>query len=208
MRTLRELTGMPVVSGGKRIGRVIQGALSRDLRRLDGIWISAGPRGSRYIPSESLEMLGRVAVMADGAGQRQRVNAKPLFTRAVSTDGRRLGAITGAEIDEITFAVTALELSAGVWDDLMFKRSRVTRYTVNRESGEVVIDIANDNEEARTDEERHVEGPDHGHADRRIGGDDIRRDELADGEAVEPQGEADGQLDLRPGGGHREEAVI
>ena len=207
MRRLRALTGMPVVLGGRRVGRVILGELSEDLTRLDGVWISAGLKGARYIPSESLEMLGRVAVVTDGIGQRRRMTAKPLLIRAVSTDGRRLGAITGAEIDEISFAVNALELSAGVWDDLAHGRRRVTRYTVNRESGEVVIDTAG-NEEARTDEERHDEGIDHGHADRRIGGDDIRRDELADGEAVEPQGEADGQLDLRPGGGHREEAVI
>lgn len=207
MRRLRALTGMPVVLGGRRIGRVILGELSEDLTRLDGVWISAGLKGSRYIPSESLEMLGRVAVVADGAGRRRRMAARPLLMRAVSTDGRRLGAITGAEIDEISFAVTALELSAGVWDDLIQKRRRVTRYTVNRESGEVVIDTAG-NEEARTDEERHDEGIGHGHADRRIGGDDLRRDELADRTAVEPEGQADGQLDIGPGGGYREEAVV
>ena len=206
MRRLRALTGMPVVMGGRRIGRVILGELSDDLTRLDGVWISAGLKGSRYIPSESLEMLGRVAVMADGAGKRRHMTTRPLLMRAVSTDGRRLGAVTGAEIDEITFAVTALELSAGVWDDLARKRQRITRYTVNRESGEVVIDVAN-NEEARTDEERHDEGLDHGHADRRIGGDDLRRDELADGATVEPEGEADGQLDIGSGGGYREKAV-
>ena len=186
MRRLRALTGMPVVLGGRRVGRVILGELSEDLTRLDGVWICAGLKGSRYIPSESLEMLGRVAVVVESTGQRRRMTARPLLIRAVSTDGRRLGAITGAEIDEISFAVNALELSAGVWDDLAHGRRRVTRYTVNRESGEVVIDTAGDDEGARSYEERHDEGIDHGHADRWISGDNIRRDELADGKAVEP----------------------
>ena len=81
MRRLRALTGMPVVLGGRRVGRVILGELSEDLTRLDGVWISAGLKGSRYIPSESLEMLGRVAVVADSAGRRRRMAARHVKLR-------------------------------------------------------------------------------------------------------------------------------
>lgn len=187
---------MPVVCGKRRLGRLLRAELTEDLRRLEGVWISAGLRGTRFIPSEELGLLGEVAVVAEGVGARRRMRSKPLFMRALSTDGRRLGAVTGAEVDEVSFAVTALELSAGVWDDLARPRRRVTRYTVDRERGEVIIDPADADEEVEGYEGRHGEGPDHGHADRRIGGDDLRRDELADGEEVEPEGQADRQLDL------------
>lgn len=197
MRRLRALIGMPVLCGSRRIGRVARAELAEDLRQLDGVWIGSGLRGARYIPAESLELIGRVAILAEDGGRKGRMATGPLFRRAVSTDGRRMGAITGAEIDEVSFAVTALELSAGLWDDLLRGRERVTRYTVNRETGEVVIEPAEEEREDINHEDRIDEGTDRGHADRRLGGDALRRDELADGEEVEPEGEADRQLDLR-----------
>ena len=200
MRKLRSLTGMNVVCDSRRIGRLLQAELTADLRQLAGIWVGAGLLGTRFIPAERLEMLGQVAVMADGSGKRMRMRTKPLLKRAVSTDGRRMGAITGAEIDELSFAVGALELSAGLWDDLAHHRQRVTRYSVNPDNGEVIIEPAEATREEGAHEGRIDEGPDHRDADRRIGGHGVRRHELADGEAVEPTGEADGQLDLRQGG--------
>ena len=208
MRKLRSLIGMSVVCGSRRVGRLLRAELTEDLKQLAGIWVGAGLRGTRYIPAESLELIGRVAVMADVPGSRARMASKPLFARAVSTDGRRLGAITGAEIDEMTFAVSALELSAGLWDDLLRGRQRVTRYTVNRERGEVIIDSAAQTEREEGAHEGFDEGPAHGHADRRLGGDDVRHHELADGEEVESDGQTDGQLDFRQGGGADAETIV
>ena len=196
MRKVRGLIGMPVVCNGHRIGCVLRADLSEDLRGLEGLWISRGLRGSRYIPAESLETLGRVAVIADSVGMRKRANTAPLFYRAVSTGGERLGAITGAEIDELSFRVVALELSAGLWDDLLHKRARVTQYVVNRENGLVIVDQANEETEAVSNERRNDEGLAHGYADRRLGGNDIRRHELADGEEVESEGQTDRKLDF------------
>ena len=154
MRKLRALTGLPVVCRGRRIGRLAQAELSPDLRRMDGVWIGGGFGGMRFIPSESLEMLGAVSVIADSTGNRRRRRAQSLFRRAVSTDGERLGAITDAEIDEMSFAVTSLELSAGLWDDLRRGRRRVIRYTADPATGDVIVDPADDETEARTDEDR------------------------------------------------------
>lgn len=196
MRTLRALTGMPVVCRGRRIGRLLRAELSEDLTRLGGIWVGAGLAGTRYLPAEALQILGRVAVIADSRGTRRRMTSQPLFRRATATDGARLGAVTGAEIDEVSFAVTALELSRGLWDDLFARRARVDRFTVNRETGEVIVDPAGQTREGCIDEGRHDQGTVHRHADRLGSGHGVRRDELADREAVEPEGEADRKLDL------------
>ena len=171
---------MPVVCRSKRLGRLIQAELEDDLSHLKGIWVGAGLRGARWIPAESLELLGRVAILTDGCGVRRRTHFSPLLRRATATDGTRLGAVTGAEIDELSFAVTALELSRGFWDDLMTRRRRVERFTVNRETGEILIDPAELEREGWIDERRHDQGPDRRDADRLRGGDDVRRDELAD----------------------------
>ena len=194
MRKIRVLIGMPVVVSNRRIGRVVQVELSEDLRQLDGLWIDAGLRGTRFLPSDSLEMLGQVAVMADDAGRRRRCKSAPLFRRAVGTDGRRLGAITGAEIDELSFRVEALELSHGLWDDLLYGRTRIRNFTLNRENGSVVIDLTETEKEETNNEERHDEGTDYRRADRRFRGDDVRRDELAGRQANEPAGQEDRSL--------------
>ena len=70
MRKIRSLVGMPVIVGNRKTGRVIQAELSDDLSQLVGIWIDAGIRGTRFIPIESLAMLGKVAVIADDSGKR------------------------------------------------------------------------------------------------------------------------------------------
>lgn len=207
MKTVRAMIGMPVVCRRRRIGRLLQADLSADLRQLDGIWVSGGPGGTRYIPADALELLGEAAILSDSAGARRRPDARPLFRRAVSTDGRRLGAITDAAIDGVSFAVTSLELSAGLWDDLFRGRRQIDRFTVNRITGDVIVDPAGDEMEAQADEDRHDKGIADGHADRRIGGDDLWRDELADGEEVAPAGEEGRFADLRDGRRPRQEAV-
>ena len=87
MRKLRTLIGMPVVVQNRRIGRVVQAALSEDLTSLDGLWVDEGLRGTRLIPSESLEMLGRIAVVADEPGKRKKGRAGGLFFRAGAVHG-------------------------------------------------------------------------------------------------------------------------
>jgi len=139
MRKVRNLIGMPVIYRRKKIGRLIQAQLSPDLRQMEGIWIDGGLRGTLYIPSEQLSMIGRMAVMADARGTRKKLcNIQP-FYRAVSTDGRRLGAIVGAEVDEISFLICRLELMRGIWDDYYLGRFPVTHYSVNPERSEVIV---------------------------------------------------------------------
>ena len=144
MRKLRNLTGMPVICNRKKIGRVIQAQLSNDLSALDGIWIDAALRGTRYIPAEHIGTVGEVAVIADQRGKRKKMNShKPVY-RAVSTDGQRLGAITGAEIDEVSLMVCALELSRGFWDDIYSGRLMIRHYSVDADSAQTVIVDSNE----------------------------------------------------------------
>ena len=145
MRKLRNLIGMPVLCQRQKLGRLMQVELSDDLVRLEGIWVDGGLKGTRYIPSEQLGMIGEVAVLADSCGARRRCAARPLLMRAVTTGGERVGAIVGAEVDELSFQVRALELTRGFWDDLTGGRSRVERYTAQPgRSFVIVLDSAND----------------------------------------------------------------
>lgn len=187
---------MPVVCRGKRVGRAIRAELSEDMTRLQGIWVGAGLRGTRYIPAEEIQMLGQVAIMADSLGTRRRMTASPLFQRATATNGIRLGAVTGAEVDEISLRVTALELSRGFWDDLLTRRQRISRFTASRDRGDIIIDTAEFAKEGEVDEGWHDQRADRGNADRLGSGDDVRRHELADRAQVEPDRQEDRKLDI------------
>jgi len=142
MRKIRALVGLPVIADGKRIGRVIQAEISADLSELTGLWISKGFFAVRFIPAESIGTIGEVSVIADDGGVRKRCRSASFFYRAVGTDGSRIGAITGAEFDELSFRILSLELTCGIWDDLFAGRRWVQQFTVNQENGNVVVDVS------------------------------------------------------------------
>lgn len=146
MRKLRNLTGMPVICRRKKIGHLMQAELSDDLKRMEGVWVDSGLMGTRYIPAEQLNMIGEMAVLSDSRGCRRRCTARPILRRAVSTNGGRIGAIVGAEVDEISFLVLSLEITHGLWEDLLSGRSRIADFSV--QGGEIIVsDSAQEAEE-------------------------------------------------------------
>lgn len=195
MRKISAMIGMPVVCRSRKIGIMIQADISEDLKRLTGIWVDSGLRGTRYISAEDLELLGIHSIISDSCGRRKHLTSSPMFHRAVSTDGRRMGAVTGAEIDEISLSVESLELSTGMLDDLVNGRLRIQSFTVNRETGEVVIDITGQKKEDAYYEKRNGKRPDHRNDHRRFSRDTVRHNELADRKEVEPESTPNRQLD-------------
>lgn len=139
IRDMRTLTGLPVISKGRRIGRAACVELTDDLTRIRGLFVDCGMRGSRFIPEQMIDLLGEVAIITGGSGRRTSARNPTLQRRALSTDGRLLGAVSGAMIDENTRSVEALLLSRGYIDDLLVGRQWVRQYTVNRDSGDVIF---------------------------------------------------------------------
>ncbi len=150
MKSVKAISGQPVILEGKRIGRVLQAELSEDLTVLTGLWADCGLKGTRYVHNEQIQLLGDVAVIVTDKGKRRRLSEDALFRRAVASDGRRLGAILDALIDEQTRKVEALLLSEGFLSDLMRGRRPVRQYTVQPGTGNVVL-------KSRTDEEGGAE---------------------------------------------------
>ncbi len=205
MKSTRSLVGMPVICSGRKAGRVVQARLSDDLTRLEGVWVDSGLLGTRFIPAEHICRLGEVAVLADSRGRRRRCDQPPLLRRALTTDGVRVGAISGAEVNETTFRVEALELTKGCLDDLLRGRTRVWSFTAGAD-GAVIISAADAQgadtfvllgKEGDSDEGTHSQGTDDRYAHRRFGGYALWRHELADGAQVERAGQKNRPLDGR-----------
>lgn len=154
-KDVRALRGLPVICGRRRVGRVAQAALSEDLTRMDGVWVDAGLGGSRFIPSEAIEVLGDMTVTVDSPGTRRKMRQSPLFRRAVTTGGERLGAVVGATVDAMSFQITSLTVSTGYWDDLVRGRLAIRRFTASPDGGEVIADTQIPIKEEEQDEKRH-----------------------------------------------------
>ena len=130
---------MPVIHDGEHLGRVAYVLPDRQLRTVSGLYLSCGITGSRFIECAQLDMIGEVAILANGTGRRMQAAYPPLLLRAFSADGQRIGAITETVIDESTLGIDALELSRGYLDDLAAGRERIRHYTVQN-NGDVVVE--------------------------------------------------------------------
>ena len=138
MRSIRSMIGLPVLMEGKPIGHLVDVELDEELKRMTGLYLDGGLSGTRRVAKEQVKLLGQVSVMVADKGQRARPKEARL-RRALTTDGSRVGAVTGALINERTQGVEALELTRGYLDDLMRGRQWIFRYAVNRTSGDVLI---------------------------------------------------------------------
>ena len=108
--------------------------------------------GARFVPAEQNEVFGAVSLTEDLPVKRKKIKNTPLFRRAVGTDGTRLGAVVGANVDCVTFQVTSLTVSTGYWDDLLYGRLNIRRFAATGD-GEVVADTRTREEDG--DEERN-----------------------------------------------------
>ena len=139
MQSLKSMRALKLVVDGKQSGRVVQGCLSDDLQRLEGIWVDSGLGGLRFVDADHICVIGRRSVIADEGGIRLRIRPRSLFIRAVSTEGRRMGAIVDAHVDETSLAVTSLALSAGYLDSLLHGYRTITVFFHDRANGPVII---------------------------------------------------------------------
>ena len=127
---LNRLVGLTVVVGEKQDGHVLRGVLSRDGRRLRGLVVRGGLRGTRWLSGEDISVLGDVSVIARSKpGRCPKDSAFRLF-RVTDTLGARLGVVTDALIDEKTLNVVALQVSSGPIDDLISGRWYATSFSI------------------------------------------------------------------------------
>ena len=132
---LKRLIGLTVVMDGRAAGHVAKGILSRDGKRLRGLVVRSGFQGARWLPGESIALIGQVSVIASGAPSRMPRDADFKLFAVSDSLGERLGVVTDALIDRETLSVKALEISSGPVDDLISGRWYATAYRVHARGG-------------------------------------------------------------------------
>ena len=135
------MIGLPVILNGRPAGSVARGVLSQDGRSLRGLVIRGGLRGSRWLPREQIELIGRMSVIARGKTERMPRDAGYRLFRVSDPEGARLGVVTDALLHEETFRVSALEISSGPVDDLITGRWYATAFYVQPrgDTGQVTV---------------------------------------------------------------------
>lgn len=145
MIRISKITGLTAVADGtgRRLGTVERVALSADGLDAHGLvlrmrgWL----RRKRFVPLGCIALWGEVTVAASGvqllpqavSGRRDVIGMSVL-----DTSGERLGWVTDALIDEKTGSVSALEVSAGFWEDFAGGRFCVADFTM-RPDGVVAV---------------------------------------------------------------------
>ncbi|MDR3051935.1 MAG: hypothetical protein LBU67_09490 [Oscillospiraceae bacterium] len=139
MTRLNRLIGLPVICGGKKLGRVSATTLTQTGKKLAGLWVQHGLRSARWIPADTILVLGDVSILVCAHPGKQGAARVPRMGRVCDTGGMRLGCVTDVRLDERTLAVDALEITFGPLDDLLTGRRWVQSFTVHPVSGDVVV---------------------------------------------------------------------
>jgi uncharacterized protein YrrD len=137
MTRANRLIGLPVVREGSRLGVVDAVSLARNGKRLGGLHVQGRALRASYVPADAIQLLGAHAILVQGASMAR----APRFQlgRVRDTSGLRLGVVTDTLLSEDTLAVEAVELSFGPLDDLLRGRCWVSPFSVDSETGDVIV---------------------------------------------------------------------
>lgn len=122
MIRLGRLSGLPVVLGGRMIGRVEQAVLTPDARRLRGLVIRHGLGAARWVAAADVRLIGEVSVIIAARPGKLPQGADFALTTVRDTGGMRLGRVTDVFLDPATMETAALEVSLGLVEALTIGR--------------------------------------------------------------------------------------
>lgn len=125
MVRLGSVTGLPVVCGGRMLGRVEQSILTPSGKSLRGMVIRKGMGGAKWLENDQILVIGGVSVLARGPAGKLPKDADFSLTSVKDASGLRLGRVTDVFLNPETRRVTALEVSLGLVEELRHGRSLI-----------------------------------------------------------------------------------
>ena len=94
MVRLGSVTGLPVVCGGRMLGRVEQSILTPSGKSLRGMVIRKGMGGAKWLENDQILVIGGVSVLARGPAGKLPKDADFSLTSVKDASGLRLGRVT------------------------------------------------------------------------------------------------------------------
>ena len=94
MVRLGSVPGLPVVCGGRMLGRVEQSILTPSGKSLRGMVIRKGMGGAKWLENDQILVIGGVSVLARGPAGKLPKDADFSLTSVKDASGLRLGRVT------------------------------------------------------------------------------------------------------------------
>jgi len=136
---LGHLLGLPVIRDGRLLGHVERALLHRDGQSLRGLTLRRGFGGARWADAADISVLGEVSVILSRAPGRIPRDADFSLRLVKDSGGLTLGWVTDAFLHPVTCRITALEISLGPAEELRCGRLLARAWTVNPDTGQVLI---------------------------------------------------------------------
>ncbi|MBQ8200236.1 MAG: hypothetical protein IJZ74_00560 [Clostridia bacterium] len=127
---LGRVLGLPAILGERMVGHVERAVFAQDGRRLRGLIIRRGLGGAKWIGRDKISVLGDVSVILTERPARPPRDADFALRTVKDESGLTLGRVTDAWISTDTLAVTALEVTLGLLEDLRTGRRIVRQWAI------------------------------------------------------------------------------
>lgn len=127
---LGRVLGLPAVLGERLVGHVERAVLDREGRQLRGLVIRRGLGGARWVSREDVGVLGDVSVIIGRTPVRTPRDTGFTLRTVKDESGLTLGRVTDVWLSPETLAVTALEVTLGLMEELRTGRLRVREWAV------------------------------------------------------------------------------
>lgn len=139
LTSLNRMIGLPVVLGDRSLGRVERAALDPCARRFAGLVARRGIGMARWIPADSVALVGKRCVLLRAAPPRAACEPTREALIALGTSGERVGEVTDALLRGDTLGLVALEVSLGPLYRLMGRIAYADRYQARRDERAVIL---------------------------------------------------------------------
>jgi len=127
---LGRVLGLPAIVGERLVGHVERAVPDREGRRLRGLVIRRGLGSARWAGSENVGVLGDVSVVLTQPPDRPPKDAEFSLKTVKDESGLTLGWVTDLWLSPESLAITALEVTMGLIEDLRGGRLRVSDWTI------------------------------------------------------------------------------
>ena len=129
------LRNLPVICGHRQIGLLQSVSLNEAQNRVLALIVSCGIRGKRIIRPDSIEAVDQTFILVRDTQRYKRTQEAPPCRFIRDTSGLLCGRVTDYAIDEQTFDVQAVEMTAGYLGQA--RRRRLWVYAYQRSENHV-----------------------------------------------------------------------
>lgn len=149
---LGRILGLPAICGERVMGHVERAVPDETGQHVQGFVIRRGLGSAKWADHSAVSVVGDVSVILSRRPGRVPKGSDALLSAVKDEGGLTLGRVTDWWISRDTLAITALEVTLGLMEDLTSGRRTVNRWTVKRGEDGLIVLLPREEWEERKEE--------------------------------------------------------